>query len=239
MSTPTMKTALEALEDAVDGYGDPIGFAAPFICPYPECGAYAQHQWGVVESLVTWPNANSKNARSIEHGVKLIAALCTACRQEVIFLNKIMIVPAVTQAPPAGPDLPESLLEDFEEARRVLPTSPRGAAALLRLVLQKLLPLIGANEGDINTMIGELVANGTVSLTIQQALDSVRVIGNEAVHPGVMDLKDDRGTAISLFKLINFIVEKAISEPKEVAAIFASLPPQKLAGIANRDKHRT
>ncbi|KQM23137.1 hypothetical protein ASE73_02620 [Sphingomonas sp. Leaf24] len=147
-----------------------------------------------------------------------------------------MILPAVSQAPAPSPDLPSELAEDFEEARSILPLSPRGAAALLRLIVQKLLPLIGAQEDDINKMIGELVRKGTISSAIQQALDSVRVIGNEAVHPGVMDLKDDQNTAVSLFKLVNFIVEKAITEPKEVAAIFAGLPPSKLAGIANRDK---
>ncbi|WP_267433829.1 DUF4145 domain-containing protein [Sphingomonas sp. GM_Shp_1] len=131
------------------------------------------------------------------------------------------------------------MVDDYEEARQVLPLSPRGAAALLRLIVQKLLPIIGAKEDDINRMIGELVEKGTISTAIQQALDSVRVIGNEAVHPGTMDLKDDQNTAVSLFRLINFIVEKAISEPKEVAAIFQGLPPGKLAGIANRDKPKS
>jgi len=35
---------------------------------------------------------------------------------------------------------------------------------------------------------------------ILQSLDIVRVIGNESVHPGVIDLKDDRHTALRLFR---------------------------------------
>jgi hypothetical protein len=236
MSTPKLNTAVEALEAVLDSARDPIGLSAPFICPYPECGAYAQHFWGVVDSLSTYPASNRRSDREISDGVKLVAAMCSVCAKEVIFLDQKMVVPAVSQAPAPGADLPPDLADDFEEARRVLPISPRGSAALLRLVVQKLLPLIGAKESDINKMIGELVAKGTVSSAIQQALDSVRVIGNEAVHPGTMDLRDDQSTAISLFKLINFIVEKAITQPREVEVIYAGLPPQKLAGIASRDK---
>jgi len=44
----------------------------------------------------------------------------------------------------------------------------------------------------------------------------VRVIGNEAVHPGKLDLKDDRDTATRLFKLVNIIAEQMISNPKHV-----------------------
>ncbi len=239
MTTKKLNTAVEALLEVIDSARDPIGLSAPFVCPFPDCGVYAEHHWGVVERLTTWPTANGRATRDISYRSKLVAARCKICDQETIFYNQAMIVPSVSQAPTAGPDLPAELVDDYEEARQVLPLSPRGAAALLRLIVQKLLPIIGAKEDDINRMIGELVEKGTISTAIQQALDSVRVIGNEAVHPGTMDLKDDQNTAVSLFRLINFIVEKAISEPKEVAAIFQGLPPGKLAGIANRDKPKS
>jgi len=64
----------------------------------------------------------------------------------------------------------------------------------------------------------------------------VRVIGNEAVHPGVIDLKDDRDTANKLFKLVKFIAEKMITEPREIEELYNSLPEDKLKGIKDRDK---
>lgn len=134
--------------------------------------------------------------------------------------------------------MPAEIVSDYLEAGQILSRSPRGAAALLRLAIQKLCPLLGATKKDINAAIGELVSQGTITTSIQQALDSVRVIGNEAVHPGQMDLKDDADTAASLFRLLNFIVEKAITEPKQVASIFAGLPPSKLAAIAERDAQK-
>ena len=69
---------------------------------------------------------------------------------------------------------------------------------------------------------------------VQEALDSVRVIGNESVHPGTIDLRDNKEIAKKLFKLINFIAPKLISETKEIDEIYNSLPPNKLAGIKKR-----
>jgi hypothetical protein len=138
-------------------------------------------------------------------------------------------------------DLPNDLVDDYEEARSILPRSPRGSAALLRLVIQKLLPHLGATKKGIDDAIGELVAAGTIKTPIQKALDTVRVIGNESVHPGEMNLKDDRETALALFRIINLIVETAITEPKRLDALYASLPKSKLQGIEKRDapKHAT
>jgi hypothetical protein len=71
---------------------------------------------------------------------------------------------------------------------------------------------------------------------IQQSLDVVRVIGNEAVHPGTLDLKDDVNTARALFKLLNLIAEKMITDPKTVNEIYESLPEAKRKGIEQRDR---
>ena len=37
------------------------------------------------------------------------------------------------------------------------------------------------------------------------------LIGNEAVHPGTIDLKDDPGTTLSLFELVNIVVEAMVT----------------------------
>lgn len=94
---------------------------------------------------------------------------------------------------------------------------------------------LGLPGKDINKDIGELVAGG-LPPAIQQALDIVRVVGNECVHPGTLDLRDDSATVSKLFQLVNLIVEKMITEPKQIGAMFTGLPADKLAGIENRDK---
>ena len=63
----------------------------------------------------------------------------------------------------------------------------------------------------------------------------MRVIGNEAVHPGTLDLRDNRAVANALFKLVNFIATKLITEPNEIISIYGSLPKDKLDAITKRD----
>ncbi len=36
------------------------------------------------------------------------------------------------------------------------------------------------------------------------------------MHPGTLDLKDNSETALKLFKLVNFIATKMITEPAEI-----------------------
>ena len=62
------------------------------------------------------------------------------------------------------------------------------ACALLRLALQELLIQLGVS-GDINSAIKSLVQKGLDS-NIKDALHTVRVIGNHAVHPGNIDFDE-------------------------------------------------
>ena len=87
---------------------------------------------------------------------------------------------------------------------------------------------------NIDDDIASLVKKG-LPVEVQEALDSLRVIGNEAVHPGEMDLRDDVGTATALFGLLNFVVKDRIAEPKERKRLFGLLPERKREAIAKRD----
>lgn len=70
---------------------------------------------------------------------------------------------------------------------------------------------------------------------MQIALDAVRVIGNESVHPWQMDLHDDNTTASELFDLVNFIPDQLIGRPKKLRAIYEKLPEEKRAAIDARN----
>jgi len=161
---------------------------------------------------------------------------CFNCDQLAIWIHNSLIYPKVGEAMPANPDLPEDIRRDYNEANGVLSSSPRSSAALLRLCIQKLCIFLGERGKNINDDISSLVQKG-LDPKIQMALDVVRVIGNEAVHPGEIDLRDDHGTALNLFKLVNLISEKMISEPKHVEEMYASLPQEKVKAIEKRDKN--
>ena len=102
------------------------------------------------------------------------------------------------------------------------------------MALQKLCAYLGQKGKNIDEDIASLVKNGLLPV-VQQSLDSLRVIGNEAVHPGTMDLKDDLDTAIQLFKLVNLIADQMISSPKQADEVYAKLPQHKREAIEKRD----
>ena len=145
-----------------------------------------------------------------------------------------MAWPIQNNAPAANPDLPDDVRLDFDEAGRILQLSPRGAAALLRLAIQKLCKELGGKGKNIDDDIAALVKNG-LDVRIQRSLDIVRVIGNEAVHPGQIDLRDDVATAEKLFALVNIITDAMISQPKHIEEMYAGLPDSKKAAIERRD----
>ena len=165
----------------------------------------------------------------------LSISFCNRCGYYALWLENKMLYPISSLAPLPIEDMPEDVKTDFKEARNIVNESTRGAAALLRLALQKLMPHLGEEGKNINTDIGNLVKKG-LPLKIQQSLDSLRVIGNESVHPGELDLKDDFASAIALFKLLNLIVEVMIVQPKEIGELYEGLPESKKQGIENRDK---
>lgn len=160
---------------------------------------------------------------------------CFNCDDLAFWIADRIVFPKAGEAPEPNADLPAEIRADYLEASAILDLSPRGSAALVRLCIQKLCKHLGQGGENINADIKALVAAGLDS-RIQKALDAVRVIGNNAVHPGRMDLRDDRATAESLFRLLNLIAEKMISEPKHVDEVYALLPPGARAAIEARDK---
>ncbi len=161
---------------------------------------------------------------------------CFNCKDISIWTHDKLIWPQRGEAPPANPDLPDDIRRDYDEASSILDLSPRGSAALIRLAIQKLCKELGKSGKTLNDDIGELVKDG-LDQRAQMALDAVRVIGNNAVHPGQVDLRDDRATAETLFKLLNLIAEKTMSEPKHVEEVYATLPEDALKAIEKRDSN--
>jgi hypothetical protein len=130
--------------------------------------------------------------------------------------------------------LPANIFADFQEARSIVQRSPRGAAALFRLCIQKLCVHLGETGKNINSDIAALVKKG-LNPKIQKSLDIVRVIGNESVHPGTIDVQDEPQTAAQLATLINLIVDEMITRPQLVDELYAKLPEAKREEIKKRD----
>jgi hypothetical protein len=159
---------------------------------------------------------------------------CYNCKKNSVWVHKNLIFPARKSGVQANQDLPDEIVRDFEEARSIVSNSPRGAAALLRLCVQKLCIHLGGSGKNIDQDIAKMVKEGLNPL-VQKSLDIVRVVGNESVHPGTIDLNDDRDTAIRLFELVNAITDQMITHPKKVDDMYSKLPEAKRKAIERRD----
>ncbi|MFD1466924.1 DUF4145 domain-containing protein [Hymenobacter caeli] len=146
-----------------------------------------------------------------------------------------MIYPAGGAAPLPNPDMPADVRQDYEEARSILSISPRGSAALLRLAVQRLCKHLGQPGENINADVAALVRQG-LPVQLQKALDSLRVAGNNAVHPGQLDIYDTPEIATRLFGLLNIIVDNQITQPKAISELYDATVPQNLQqAITRRD----
>jgi len=146
-----------------------------------------------------------------------------------------MIIPSEAPVPPAHADMPQECVDDYNEARSIVAISPKAASALLRLSLQKLMIALGEKGTNINDDIGNLVKNG-LPVQVQQALDFCRVVGNNAVHPGEIEINDTPEIAHSLFDMMNFIIEDRISRPKHIQSLYERLPAGARSAVEKRDE---
>jgi len=224
---------------------------ASFTCPH--CGAHANQTWIQLNAggPAARPGGQTGGARidasrepsisgggsgnfNIQFLLNLNVSQCFSCKRMAVWVFDKIVWPATTSIAIPHEDMPGDVRDDFLEAAHIVDTSPRGAAALLRLALERLMPHVEAKAKNINASIGLLVAKG-LDTKIQKALDVLRVIGNEAVHPGQIDLKDDKATALKLFDLVNIIVQALITTPRQIDSMFDSLPQGALDGIQKRD----
>jgi len=204
-----------------------------FNCPH--CNAFAHIQWFQLGYYDEHWRMTKAHAAICSHCKEISFWLPNSIPSEVGNVNSgKMIYPSIKLAPLAHPDMPPEIRIDYDVARNIAQDSPRGSAALLRLCVQKLCKHLGEPGKNINDDIGALVKKG-LPIELQQALDIVRVIGNNAVHPGELNSEDVQQVATTLFELVNQIVEDKISRPKKLSSLFASLPPNALDGIEKRD----
>jgi len=217
-------------------YYPPTFAQGQFHCP--NCGVYSKQFWAHLNASRIWSgdyvvDNNSDFNENLKKEWRI--SKCEHCGGYIIWLNTQIIFPEKITVDSPNDDLNSDIKKDYLEAAEIFNKSPRGAGALLRLALQKLLKQLGENGENINGDIKNLIGKGLNS-TIQKGLDFVRVTGNNAVHPGQIDLDDNKEIVEKLFQVINFIAEKMITEPNEVEKLFNGLPEEEKEKIKQRDE---
>ena len=207
-----------------------------FNCP--NCTVYSRHDWNniyVDETKGTFiPVVPMSTSNKI---IELKVCRCENCGYISFWYNKRLSWPLNTGVESPLDEMPNDIKELYKEASSIVELSPKGSCAILRLALQKLCNrLAGQDEKKkIDGAIKILVERGLPE-TLQKAMDIVRIVGDEAVHPGEINIDDNKEMAIALFRLMNIIIEKIIVEPKEIDDFYNLMPENKLKGIENRDK---
>lgn len=205
-------------------YIAPVVLEKKFTCPH--CGAISLQRW-------QHSNWSIGNPYGEMHERIIRVGTCDHCEEHTLWLMENMLYPDTGIAPTPNSDMPTSVKSVYLEAASIATKSPRGSAALLRLALQLLCKELGEKGKDINNDIAALVRKG-LPTKIQQALDIVRVTGNNAVHPGKIDV-DSPEVVANLFSLLNVITEYMITMPNKIGGIYSELPAGTHDQINDRD----
>ena len=214
-------------------YVEPQKLLKSFTCPI--CGTLASMEWD--EILIMYDGNNKfyfdKAKETCGSGI-LRVSTCNACKGYHVWFRDDMILPICSEIELPNENMPEDVKKIYIEARDVFDKSPKSSCALLRLGIQKLCDNLVEGNENLNDKIGRLVRNG-LSEKVQRALDIIRVIGNNAVHPGQISVEDNTEIAKALFKLMNIIVDQMITQVNEINDLYSILPSGVIEAIERRD----
>ncbi|WP_461672468.1 DUF4145 domain-containing protein [Priestia megaterium] len=235
----------------MDKYIDPSYRKIKFNCP--RCKTLASHRWYKIEKSKPDPRdleieeidvslyrpraTGIIRTQKISFRWRLDVSVCQYCEEYIVWHNEDMVYPFKTDLPDSHEDMPPEVKIIYDEAVLVFKHSPRASAALLRLAIETMIPLLDYYEvekGNLNTMISKLVARG-IPEYIQQSLDTIRIYGNEGIHPGEIVLMDNQDTVSFMFELTNDMVEELITKTKKIKETYSKLPLSKIQAIFKRD----
>jgi hypothetical protein len=85
--------------------------------------------------------------------------------------------------------------------------SPRGATALMRVCIQKLLPLLKQDGKNLEDSMSSLVRKG-LEVEIQQTMEVLQVLRNDPVQPTSLDTQEDKEMALRFVDSLKAILER-------------------------------
>jgi len=220
-----------------------------FTCP--RCGVLAQQKWypllydpgGWIDHISKKAHVISMMERYSSNANELLAkvsqlplylsqvtdsqknylsiAFCQHCSGFTLWLGDAMIYPLVGEAPPPHEEMPPQIRKLYEEARGVLPASPRASAALLRVALEGLLEEAGYRQERLADRLEKAREDGKLSADTYKLAETLRYAGNAAAHyePWKIDPsqgEEDREMVKSLFAFVNEVTEELVAKPRRL-----------------------
>lgn len=212
-----------------------------FNCPY--CGVYSHQEWRELKPKSTleyskaddavcsrWNACDSMNNPILRPEKDIYVSWCEHCQKFSLWANAQLLIPAKSILPPPHSDTPLELAKLYVEAMQVYSISAKGAAAMIRLALHRLILQLGSKGNDLNDNIAVFLEQG-LPAQVMLALRSIRVIGEKAVLPGVIYAEENTNETAALFDVFNLIVEYIITRKKELVLLEQKLMPQRDAAV--------
>jgi len=82
---------------------------------------------------------------------------------------------------------------------------PRGATALLRVCIQKRVPLLKANDNELNDHVSSLVRKA-LEMEMQQAMEVLQVLQSAQLNP--LESQADKETALRFLDSLKEVLER-------------------------------
>ena len=149
-----------------------------------------------MKSPLAWPSPERKFTSAASFSMK--TATCPRCLGAHIGLSHNTssgsevqpfrwVYPQGGAFPPAPPQVPAVIANDYREANQVLPISPKASAALARRCLQSILASHGYKGRDlvrqIETVLAETDTSKALPTALRENIDAIRNFGNFSAHP--------------------------------------------------------
>ena len=207
------------------------------VCPH--CGVKSQHKYlnkinGRYEFKVVL-NSNPANfsihSKYNSNLQDFNAIQCVVCGNYSLYHQGRMIYPFASNVSKPNDDMLDNVKEIYLEARNVLNISPRSACALLRLALEMLMVELDVDGRTLNDKINNYCDKYNSDNRLIKAFHLLRLVGNDAVHSGVLDVDDNEDIARAMFGILNEIVDETITKKNKMDVIFESLPKNKTDSI--------
>lgn len=190
---------------------------------------YGRYEFEV--STISIPSKKSIQRRYNSNLQGFDAIQCVSCGNYSIYYQGKMIYPIDSNVSNPNEDMPDNVKSVYYEAKIVLNISPKSACTLLRLALEMLLNELDMDGRTLNDKINNYCNDFDSNNRLIKAFHLVRIVGNEAVHPGTIDIDDNEDVARAMFEILNEIVDETITKKNKMDAIFEYLPEEKINSI--------
>jgi hypothetical protein len=133
---------------------------------------------------------------------------CHNCNGFSLWVSGLLVYPTKLDK------TPELVEEDLEEATAILNNFPRGATALMRVCIQKLVPLLEDNGKELNQRVSSLVRKG-LEMEMQQAKEVLQVLRTDPVQLSQLESQADKETALRFLDSLKEVLERRMSHNRD------------------------